>query len=122
MIRRKATWADGLGETDPVESGVHRGDDGDATRALQRAIPPAAALAWVAAAAGARSVDSVERMPGGASLAMHRVTVTFADGGSAGWSFAATSAPTRSSKTPRSPRTKPPCCNSSNGSRHRHHG
>ena len=83
MIRRRAIRADGLGETDPVESGVHGGDDGEATRALQRAIPSAAALAWVAAAAGARSVDSVERMPGGASLAMHRVTVSFAGGGSA---------------------------------------
>ena len=28
----------------------------------------------------ARSVDAVDRMPGGASLAMHRLTVTFADG------------------------------------------
>jgi aminoglycoside phosphotransferase (APT) family kinase protein len=74
---------DGVGETVAVESGVHDGDDGVATRALQRAIPSTAALAWVAAAAGAHSVDSVERMPGGASLAMHRVTVTFAGGGSA---------------------------------------
>ena len=28
----------------------------------------------------ARSVDAVDRMPGGESLAMHRLTVTFADG------------------------------------------
>ena len=55
-------------------------DDGDLTRALQRAAPPAEALEWVIKTAGARSVDAVERMPGGASLAMHRVTVTFADG------------------------------------------
>lgn len=74
---------DRLGETDPVESGVHGGDDDVAIRALQRSIPPPVALAWVAAAAGARSVDSAEQMPGGASLAMHRVTVTFAGGGTA---------------------------------------
>ena len=61
-------------------SGAHgRGDD-DAMRALLRAVPPAEALAWSIAAAGAQSVHAVEAMPGGASLAMHRVTVTFADG------------------------------------------
>ena len=74
---------DGLGKTGQVESDVHGGDEREATRALQRAVPPAVALGWVAAVAGARSVDAVERMPGGASLAMHRVTVTFAGGGSA---------------------------------------
>ena len=77
------TCADALGETEAVESDADGSDGGEATRALQRAVPPADALAWVTAAAGARSVDSVERMPGGASLAMHRVTVTFADGDSA---------------------------------------
>lgn len=66
-----------------MESGVHGRNDVEATRALPSPIPPADALAWVAAAAGARTVASVERMPGGASLAMHRVTVTFADGSSA---------------------------------------
>ena len=66
-----------------VVSGTHGRGDGDATRALQRAAPPSEALAWAATVAGARSVDSVEPMPGGASLAMHRVTVTFADGDSA---------------------------------------
>lgn len=74
---------DGLGKTGQVESDVPGGDESEATRALQRAVPSAVALEWVAGAAGARSVDSVERMPGGASLAMHRVTVTFAGGGSA---------------------------------------
>ena len=61
-------------------SGAHGCGDDDATRAVQRAVPPAEALAWLTAAAGARSVDAVEPMPGGASLAMHRVTVTLADG------------------------------------------
>jgi hypothetical protein len=68
------------GENVVMVSGARgRGDD-DATRVLQRAVPPAEALAWLTAAAGARSVDAVEPMPGGASLAMHRVTVSFADG------------------------------------------
>lgn len=66
-----------------MASGVHGRGDGETTRTLQLAAPPAEALAWAAAASGARSVDDVERMPGGASLAMHRVTVTLADGGSA---------------------------------------
>ena len=56
--------------------------DGAVTRALQRADPPADALAWVLVVSGARSVERVEPMPGGASLAMHRVTVTSADGAS----------------------------------------
>jgi aminoglycoside phosphotransferase (APT) family kinase protein len=73
----------GVGETVVMVSGAHGRGDGDATRALQRAAPPAEALAWVITVAGARSVGSVEPMPGGASLAMHRVTVTFADGDSA---------------------------------------
>lgn len=73
----------GLGETVVVVSGAHGRGDSDVTRALQRATPPAEALAWVTTVTGARSVDSVEPMPGGASLAMHRVTVTFADGDSA---------------------------------------
>jgi Phosphotransferase enzyme family len=64
-------------------SGAQGRGDSEVTRALQRAAPPAEALAWVAAVTGARSVESVEPMPGGASLAMHRVTVTFADGDSA---------------------------------------
>jgi aminoglycoside phosphotransferase (APT) family kinase protein len=63
-----------------MASGAHRRGDADVTRALQRALPPAEALAWLTAAAGARLVAAVEPMPGGASLAMHRVTVTFADG------------------------------------------
>ena len=71
------------GETVRMVSGEHGRGVGDATRALQRAAPPAGALAWVAAVAGVRSVDAVESMPGGSSLAMHRVTVTFADGHSA---------------------------------------
>jgi aminoglycoside phosphotransferase (APT) family kinase protein len=54
--------------------------DGEVTRALQRVVPPTEALAWVAAVTGGRSVGLVERMAGGASLAMHRVTVTFDDG------------------------------------------
>ncbi|MEK7423977.1 MAG: hypothetical protein AAB131_09080, partial [Actinomycetota bacterium] len=77
------TRADAVGETVVMVSGAYGRDDGEATTALQRAVPPAEALAWVAAVAGARSVDSVERMPGGASLAMHRVTVSFADGDNA---------------------------------------
>src|SRR3954468_20657105 len=64
-------------------SGAYGRGDSELTRALQRAAPPAEALAWVTTVAGARSVDSVEPMPGGASLAMHRVRVTFADGDSA---------------------------------------
>ena len=57
--------------------------DSDETRALQRATPSLEALEWVVAVAGARSVEAVEPIPGGASLAMHRVRVSFADGGSA---------------------------------------
>ena len=72
-----------MGETVVMVSGALGRGDGDAKRALQRAVPPAEALAWVTSLARARSVDSVEPMPGGASLAMHRVTVSFADGDSA---------------------------------------
>ncbi len=61
-------------------SGAHGSDDGEAVRALQRAAPPAATIEWVAKAAGALSVADVERMPGGSSLATHRVTVTLANG------------------------------------------
>lgn len=68
------------GETVAMVSGERGRGVGDAARALQRAEPPAEALAWVTTVAGARSVESVEPMPGGASLAMHRVTVTFAGG------------------------------------------
>ena len=57
--------------------------EGAESRSLQRATPSLEALAWVVAVAGARSVEAVEPMPGGGSVAMHRVTVTFADGGSA---------------------------------------
>jgi aminoglycoside phosphotransferase (APT) family kinase protein len=63
-----------------MASAAHGCGDDDATRASQRAAPPAQALAWLTAAAGARSVEAVEPMPGGASLAMHRVTISFADG------------------------------------------
>lgn len=56
--------------------------DSDVTRALQRADPPADTLAWVLSVSGARSVDLVEPMRGGASLAMHRITVGFAEGAS----------------------------------------
>jgi aminoglycoside phosphotransferase (APT) family kinase protein len=52
------------------------------TRSPQRADPPADALAWVLSVSEARTVDRVEPMPGGASLAMHRVTVTSANGAS----------------------------------------
>jgi aminoglycoside phosphotransferase (APT) family kinase protein len=69
-----------VGETEVMVSRSPGRDDGEATRALQRATPSAEALQWVLGVAGARSVDVVDRMPGGASLAMHRVTVTFADG------------------------------------------
>lgn len=54
--------------------------DGESVRALLRAAPPAEALTWLAKAADARSVDVAERMPGGISLAMHRVTISLADG------------------------------------------
>ncbi len=60
--------------------GAHGSDDGETTRALQRVAPPAEALEWVVKVAGARSVEVAERMPGGSSLAMHRVTVTFENG------------------------------------------
>ena len=66
-----------------MESRARGRQDGEVTRALQRATPSGEALAWVAAVSGARSVDAVEPMPGGASLAMHRVTVTLANGDSA---------------------------------------
>jgi aminoglycoside phosphotransferase (APT) family kinase protein len=69
-----------VAETEVMVSRPPGRDDGEATRALQRATPSAEALQWVLGVAGARSVDVVDRMPGGASLAMHRVTVTFADG------------------------------------------
>ena len=64
-------------------SGSRGHGDGAETRALQRATPSLEALEWVVAVAGARSVEAVEPMPGGGSLAMHRVTVSFVDGGSA---------------------------------------
>ena len=67
-------------ETVVMVSGPDGRDDGEATRVLQRAVPPSEALDWMTNVAGAGSVDAVERMPGGSSLAMHRVTVTFADG------------------------------------------
>ena len=67
-------WA--VGETGLMASDV----DGEFARALLRAAPPAEALAWLARAADARSVDVVERMPGGISLAMHRVTISLGDG------------------------------------------
>lgn len=67
-------------ETVVMVSGPDGRDDGEANRVLQRAAPPSEALEWVTKVAGARAVDAVERMPGGSSLAMHRVTVTFADG------------------------------------------
>ncbi len=66
-----------------MESRADGRQDGEVTRALQRAAPLAEALAWVAAVSGARSIDAVEPMPGGASLAIHRVTVTLANGDSA---------------------------------------
>lgn len=59
---------------------AHGRDDGDATRALQRVVPPNAALEWVVNVAGASSAEVTQRMPGGSSLAMHRVAVTFANG------------------------------------------
>lgn len=65
-----------------MSSGGDRRGDGETTRALQRAAPSDAALAWVAATVDARSIDAVEPMPGGASLAMHRVTVTTGEGDS----------------------------------------
>lgn len=65
-----------------MESRADGRQDGEVTRALQRAAPPAEALTWVVAVSGARSVDAVEPMPGGASLAMHRVTITLPDGDS----------------------------------------
>ena len=68
----------------------------------------------------ARSVDAVDRMPGGASLAMHRLTVTFADGHTARLVLRRYAAPTKSRTTPMSPPMKQPCWTSSNGSRHRH--
>jgi hypothetical protein len=81
VIRGSAAQADSVGETGAMGSDVSRSDSA-MTRALQRADPPADALAWVLAVSGAGSVDLVEAMPGGASLAMHRVTVTSADGAS----------------------------------------
>jgi aminoglycoside phosphotransferase (APT) family kinase protein len=69
-----------VSETVVMVSRVHGRDDGEARRNLQRATPPLEALQWVTETARARSVDVVERMPGGSSLAMHRVTITFANG------------------------------------------
>lgn len=60
-----------------------RGDDQAAmTRALIRADPPDEAMRWVMSVADARSVISVAAMPGGSSVAMHRVTLVTNDGGS----------------------------------------
>ena len=60
-----------------------RSDDQDAiTRALIRADPPDEAMRWVMSIAGARSMMSVEAMPGGSSVAMHRVTLVTRNGGS----------------------------------------
>ena len=60
-----------------------RSDDQDAIiRELIRADPPDEAMRWVVSIAGARSVMSVEAMPGGSSVAMHRVTLVTSDGGS----------------------------------------
>jgi aminoglycoside phosphotransferase (APT) family kinase protein len=82
VIRGGAALADSVGENGAMGSGGVGRSDSAVTRALQRADPPSDALAWVLAVSGARSLDRVEPMPGGASLAMHRVTLGFADGAS----------------------------------------
>ena len=57
-----------------------RGDDQSAVaRALIRANPPQEAMQWVLTLSGARAVSSVEAMPGGSSVAMHRVTLIVDD-------------------------------------------
>ncbi len=63
-----------------MDFSAHGPTDTAAVRALQRAALPSEAMAWLISATGARSIESVDQMPGGASLAMHRVTVRFADG------------------------------------------
>jgi aminoglycoside phosphotransferase (APT) family kinase protein len=69
------------GETVVVTHGpVDPSDDqGAVTRVLIRADPPAEAMNWVRTLTGAQAVSSVKAMPGGSSVAMHRVTLVVDD-------------------------------------------
>ena len=60
--------------------GKRRDDRGTATRALLRADPPAEAMEWVLTVTGAKAVTSAESMPGGSSVAMHRINLVSAVG------------------------------------------
>ena len=54
-------------------------DQGAVARALIHADPPQEAMHWVLTVTGAEAVSSVEAMPGGSSVAMHRVNLVIND-------------------------------------------
>ena len=110
-----------MSEAVGIGSRSHGRDDGAATRALQRASPPSEELERVAKVTRARSVDVVDRMTGGSSLAMHSVTVTFATDRTERLVFGGTSARNKSLKNPTWPGVKQPCWNSLDRSRHLRH-